>query len=93
MDVDGAKNMHPGDDVLAYDHFDSACRDECLVEPAQLVTEATWPPSLVRGWGANRILEDRVVCVQCKPAFLVVLPGELRRCLGGAEDGFAVIGR
>ena len=93
MDVDRAKDMHVGDDVLACHHVDPACRDERLVKPAQLITQATRPPSLVRRWGANGVLEDRVVGVQCEPAFLVVLPGKLRRCLGRAQDGVAVAGR
>jgi hypothetical protein len=36
------------------------------------------------------VFEDRVVRVQCEPPLLVVLPGDLGRCLGCPEKGVPV---
>jgi hypothetical protein len=44
----------------------------------------------VRSRRPHRVLDDGIVGIEGEPAFLVVLPGNLGRCLGGSKKGVPV---
>jgi len=90
VNVDSAKYVPVGHDVLARHHLDPARCDERLVEPPELITQGPGPPSTVRGRRPYRVFDDGIVRIEREPPFFVVLSGNLRGCLGGSKKGVPV---